>query len=424
MKRPSFPIHQIDVMTKTSINTSKMLLLLKKFNNPHLKLKNIIHVAGTNGKGSVCQFISSILRNAGYSVNTYTSPHILEYNERFSLNGINASDIQINKIIKYVSEVVKYDQEISFFEATTLYAILLFQEIEADFNIFEVGLGGKFDATNIFLEPIISIITSISLDHTEILGPNLLNITAEKIAIAKNNCPVFTSNNNQYIIDFMQIYCDFIGTTFFYPHKNWNIIRNSNETFDYIGNKFTIKNITTNLKGDHQIENCSLSIAICEYLSNNFNINERNIIEAVYKTKWQGRMEEISINIAKNATFIIDGAHNVDGIKNLSYFVQKQNKFKNKIAICAFLNRKNISQFKQYINKDIFEKIFIMSPDERFFSTEYIINSIDIEGEEILSLDNLKNIIHLYDRIENLIIFFGSFYFLSYILDLKNDSRI
>ena len=161
--------------------------LLRKINNPEKDLK-CIHVAGTNGKGSVCAMISSVLQEAGYKVGMYTSPHLSDFRERFLINN---KKISKKNIIKYFLEVKKFVDEQTFFEVITAMAFLYFKAEKVDFLVLEVGLGGRLDATNV-VRPLISVITNVDIEHTDFLGKKIERIAYEKAGIIKENIPVVT----------------------------------------------------------------------------------------------------------------------------------------------------------------------------------------------------------------------------------------
>src|SRR3989338_1484718 len=172
---------------KFRLGLKNMKMLLKKLNNPERKLK-CIHVAGTNGKGSVCAMISSVLTDAGYKVGMYTSPHLKKFNERIRINNNFISD---KEVAEYYLRVKKHATNQSFFEITTAMAFLYFFEKKVDFAVLEVGMGGRLDSTNV-ITPLVSVITNIGYEHTDKLGKTLGKIAYEKSGIIKENAPVVT----------------------------------------------------------------------------------------------------------------------------------------------------------------------------------------------------------------------------------------
>ncbi len=171
-------------------NLDAMLHILEQLDNPHQKLPPVIHVAGTNGKGSTIAMLASIFQKAGYKTDCYTSPHMLEFNERININGRPVSDAHLDDILTRTRLACKkIGIEPSFFEGTTAAAFLAFSESKSDILLLETGLGGRLDCTNVIEKPLATIITSISKDHTEVLGDNILQIASEKAGIIKKDVP-------------------------------------------------------------------------------------------------------------------------------------------------------------------------------------------------------------------------------------------
>lgn len=271
--------------------------------NPHLKYKTI-HVAGTNGKGSTTTFISTILKEAGYNVGSYTSPYVFKVNERIQYNLENISDEDFAKVfdkIKEINEILKNTEygSLTEFEAKTLGAFLYFEYKQVDYAVIEVGMGGRFDATNI-IEPEISLITSIGLDHTEYLGDTIEKIASEKAGIIKPNKPIISGANEEAnkVIENVAKENNSLCIT----NKDFSIITN-NLSYDLVYKDFKLENIKPGLFGDYQFSNSAISAIACHLLG----IEKEYIIKGIEKAYLPGRFERVEPNI------IIDGAHNIDG---------------------------------------------------------------------------------------------------------------
>ena len=277
----------------------------KKLNNPQNKIKTI-HIAGTNGKGSTTNMIASILIESGYKTGTYTSPHLKDFRER---NFINGKKIEEKKIIDFIkkNKVWFNDINMSFFEMTVAMAFNYFYEEKVDLAVIETGLGGRLDSTNI-INPEISIITNISLDHTNLLGKNIHSIALEKAGIIKKNTPI--------IIGRKQIEIEHI-------FKNISAKKKSPLIFA------EKKNFTSDLKGDYQKENINTTIvAIKQLQKKGWNITRKNIIKGLNNVKknlyFKGRWEILQ----SDPLIIAETAHNFEGLKNaINQF--KTIKFKN-----------------------------------------------------------------------------------------------
>ncbi len=266
---------------------------LQKFSNPQDSLK-FIHVAGTNGKGSVCAMLDSILREAGYKTGLYTSPHIWEYTERIKICG---NEIPKEEFAEYVFKVSDCGVPLTEFEILTIVMFLYFKNNNVDIVILETGLGGRFDATNVIKDNLCSIITRIDLDHTERLGKTKDEIAFEKAGIIKKGCPVITSTGFEAIKDKAdETDSMFILTT---PFVKPEFIE------------------ALSLKGLHQIENLSLVINAVNYLFKN--ISDEIITEGLKKVKNPCRFQYF-----KEQKLIVDASHNPNGIQalrdNLDYY--------------------------------------------------------------------------------------------------------
>ncbi|MBW2965627.1 bifunctional folylpolyglutamate synthase/dihydrofolate synthase [Candidatus Woesearchaeota archaeon] len=291
---------------KKKFNLNNIKKFLKKLNNPEKQLK-IIHVAGTNGKGSVCAMIDAILTQSGYRVGMFTSPHLIKINERIRINNklIETKDLErLNK--KVLNLEKKHKINLTFFETLTVIAYLYFKEKNTDYVILETGMGGRLDATNTST-PILSIITNIGLEHTDVLGNTLKDIAKEKAGIIKPNTTIITNAK--------ALPLKIIKNTA--KKHNSKLIRAKN-------------NIKTNLKGIFQLENAATASTALKQL----NIKQNIINKGLKKVIWPGRFEFKS-------GILLDCAHNPDGIKALMNSV-KQLKYKNLIIIFGTMKDKNI----------------------------------------------------------------------------------
>ena len=306
---------------------SNLLVLL---NDPHQKFKSI-HIAGTNGKGSTAAMIASILQCAGYKTALYTSPHLQDFRERIRINGFMIPEEDVIELTKIIRNRIYNHSErfLTFFEFTTAMAFLYFAREKVDFAVVEVGMGGRLDATNT-LNPVVSIITEIDIEHTEHLGEDIKSITAEKGGIIKDYGTVILSSSKQDVIETIESIC---------KEKNAKLYRIGK---DYIGEKentdihfqqFKFREMSLRgkaeaishsfeipLLGKYQIINASTAIEISLILKEKgFKIDESAIREGLKNVKWQGRFEIVS----ENPIIILDGAHNPAAAKVLSEELEK-----------------------------------------------------------------------------------------------------
>jgi len=323
--------------------------LLSLFDNPHLQT-NVIHIAGTNGKGSTAAFISSILKSANYKVGLYTSPHLVSFQERIRINGKYILQEEICHLLERMMPAIKKVestegcQHPTFFEVITAMAFIYFYENEVDFAVMEVGLGGRLDATNVS-QPVISVISHIDYDHMDRLGNTLLEIAREKGAIIKNNTPVVSARQYEEpdkVIEKIsreknsQLYKVGRDIRTEITNTDWK-----GNIFNYSGIERNINNIKIPLIGDYQVENASLAIGVAELLTmKGYPINNYQIINGLVETRWPGRFEIVH----ENPIIILDGGHNPNGVKqfitNLNNLLES-NKIKRIIAILGIFSDKN-----------------------------------------------------------------------------------
>lgn len=286
--------------------------LLEKLGNPHKDLR-FVHVAGTNGKGSFCSMLSSILIEAGYRVGTYTSPYILRFNERMKVNGNDIPDETLARLTTKIRPIADAMQDKpTEFELITAIAMEYFKEEHCNVIVLECGMGGRLDSTNVIKSPILSVITGIALDHTGILGDTIEKIAAEKAGIIKENRPILfcgKDENAEKVIFEKAMSC---SAPFYAVDRNGMEIHQS--TLD--GTLFSWKkhkNIFIPLLGTYQPENAQNVLMATELLNNEgFSISEKAIVEGMKKVKWPARFEVVS----KDPLIICDGGHNPEGIES------------------------------------------------------------------------------------------------------------
>ncbi|MCU0544416.1 MAG: bifunctional folylpolyglutamate synthase/dihydrofolate synthase [Oscillatoriaceae cyanobacterium Prado104] len=300
--------------------------LLKKLNNPHQQVP-IIHIAGTNGKGSVCAYLSSVLAAAGYRVGRYTSPHLIDWTERIC---INQQPISATELQQYLERIVAAHQDMETptqFEIITAAAWLYFAEQKADIAIIETGLGGRLDATNVCEIPLACAITSISLEHWQILGPSVADIAGEKAGILKAKCPAIIGElpeSAKIVIEkrIQELDCP---ATWVKPAKDlgqgWaQYDRTQNISVNQHASAAEIK-YQLPLLGKFQLMNSAIAIAILQTLQNRgWQISETAIQNGIAKTKWPGRLQKTTW---KNRKILIDGAHNPEAAIALREYVDR-----------------------------------------------------------------------------------------------------
>ena len=373
------------------LSLDRLSILLKKLDNPHLKLPYIIHIAGTNGKGSILSYIFNILKENKYNVHAYISPHLNYFNERIILSNNEIKTAKLIKTLNYVKKI-NANNPITFFEITTAAAFYLFSKEKADLLILETGLGGRLDATNIITKSLIDIISPIGLDHQEFLGESIFKITNEKLGIIKKNSNIIISNQKKSVKSYIKNKLSKNQNNKLYYDNDYKIIKKNVKffTLKYKQKKITFKK--PNLIGQHQLENASTAItAIFCLKENGFYITKKNIDRGIAFTKWPGRLEKGRL---KNIKAYLDGAHNIDGANIiLNYFQSKGIKV---WLILGMLKNKDIYNFLKKIKPILHGVIGIPIPKEKNSIKTNVIkkicNKLDIncfQKSSIVTANNL-----------------------------------
>ena len=295
------------------LDLKRMVALLDKIGNPHNVLPPVIHVAGTNGKGSTTAFLRAILESAGYKAHVYTSPHLVRFNERIRISGQLVDDAEL---LETVDEVMAAngDNPITFFELTTAAAFRLFHRYPADFVILETGMGGRLDATNIIATPAATVITPISMDHMEFLGDSIEKIAAEKAAIQKPGTISVVSAQNPAAQKVIADYAAAICTKTHMCGIDWWAFKTGDQ-MHYRSSAWNLTLPMPNLFGGHQIDNAATAVAAIEQISGRWRVPTDAIIKGVSSAEWPARMQRLRTGPAfdilrKGDELWLDGGHN------------------------------------------------------------------------------------------------------------------
>ena len=339
--------------------------LLEHLGNPERDLK-LIHIAGTNGKGSTTSMITEILMGEGYKVGMYTSPFIEEFEERIQINRNNIPKeslaILMDEIKVAVDKVIEagYNHPTEF-EIITVLMLLYFKKENIDFGVIEVGLGGTLDSTNV-IKPIIQVITSISFDHTNLLGNTLEKIAREKAGIIKRGIPTVIYPQQEEVLKVIKNKC-FEMDSELYIANNENLkfknIVNLDKPYQLLKYNNEI-DILLPLLGEHQIINLSVAMQAIEVLNNKniIDISIANIVKSIKNVSWKGRLEVLS----NNPYVVIDGAHNIQGIKTLSRNIKKYFKYENLYLILGILADKDVEEMIKIITP-MANKVYSVTPN-------------------------------------------------------------
>ena len=395
----------------SDLSLGRIKKLLKKINFDENLLPKVIHIAGTNGKGSTAAILKSILNHHDYSTHVYSTPHLVKFNERIQLR---SKDISNQKLLKYLKfcEDKNEGNLITFFEITTAAAFKAFQDHKADYLILEVGLGGRFDATNILKKSKYAAITPISLDHQDYLGNSLDQIAFEKLGILNPKSTIFINRQKTNVMKYIKSQLKKRKLTANLFNIHWKIKSNF-----YLSNDIRVNLSKLSLLGSHQLINAGLAI----HLARNI-LKEKFVIEktekALMNCEWPGRLQQIKSGllnkkIKKYKNIYLDGFHNIDGMKALIKSLPKNRK----ILICSFLNNKKYIQMLSNLSNH-FNKIIVVKMNEENSITEdllpkylklYFANSLTDSFKMINKLSSNQTTIY----------FGGSLYFIGEVIKLN-----
>ncbi len=393
-----------------------MKYFMEEYNNFQENMK-FIHIAGTNGKGSCTEMISNILVKQGYKVGKFMSPHLIEYNERISINGKFISNEEMSDLIEELEpKIKKYNDtrnvNITLFELETTMALLYFYRNNVDFVVLETGLGGLYDCTNIISKPLVSVITSIGYDHMHILGNTLPEIAYQKAGIIKENSNTVFFAQTQDVNEVFIETCNDKNNELHLVNENDIKNYRYDKDFQYFDYK-NFKDIKINLKGNKQIQNASICIECIKILNNiGYKVSEENIRKGLSTVIHKGRMEILN----KEPLIIFDGAHNEPAIENLQNTVQMYYKNMKKFYIVSVLKRKDYEKMLKLLLEDKNATFILTSGNdvERYASGEELYNvamKYKCEGQDVLikTLDEaIKFAMNEKEDVVNFVV--GSFY--------------
>lgn len=383
--------------------------LMTALGRPDRSLK-FIHVAGTNGKGSVCTYLASILGASGYRTGLYTSPSIFRFSERFRIGGEEIDDEQIAELLTQIRGAAEAeDIPITAFEAETALAVLYFHEMGCEFAVMEVGLGGTLDATNFIESPLISVITRIDLDHTDFLGTTLEEIASQKAGIIKKGAPVVSYFQKPEVAAVLEETARAMESDLRYLDPDSVIIKDSSakgHVFDFE----PYQDLRIRLAGSYQPYNASLAVLVIEKLQDlGIEISSDCVLQGLYEAEIEGRFQVLH----ENPLFIVDGAHNAQGVEGLVETIEN-----------LFGDQKLIFIFGTLRDKDFEKSIELTLPHSKFYITtrpdsDRALSSIDLKnriihhGGTAIAIGSMHAAIGLALRKaqpEDVILCFGSLY--------------
>jgi dihydrofolate synthase/folylpolyglutamate synthase len=332
------------------LSLDRVRRLLADLGDPQDRLPPVVHVAGTNGKGSTVAYLRAMAEAAGYRAHVYTSPHLVRFNERIRVAGAIIDDALLSELLAEV-ERINAGRPITFFEVTTAAAFLAFARIPADIVLLEVGLGGRLDATNVIDRPAVSAITPISFDHPDFLGDSLRKIATEKAGILKQDVPAVTAVQPADAEAVLESRAASVGAPLFRAGHEWRVEPGENG-FRYVG-RSTLDLQLPALPGRHQIDNAGLAVAAVEQLAA-FRIEPEAIAEGLRRVEWPARLQRLTRGplvalLPSGGELHLDGGHNESGGAALADWASRQRDGKPLDVVLAMRSTKAADAFLAHL---------------------------------------------------------------------------
>lgn len=356
--------------------------LLEQLGNPHQAGLPLLHIAGTNGKGSTATMLASVLKEAGYKVGYFTSPFIYDFRERFAINGKMIEKEQLAKLAEQVMQAEQFlDEQPTEFEIVTAIGFLYFQG--CDIVALEVGLGGRFDATNIIDQPLASVICSISLDHTEFLGNTISEIAYEKAGIIKKNYPtILYGKNTQEAIETIQKRCDELSSPLTLCAPTELLSCNIDGTaFRYKGQDYFVS-----LRGAHQADNAAVAIETLFQIRDRFPFTEEQLQKGLKNAFIPSRLE----CLRKDPYIFIDGGHNKDGIDMLLSAMDQWEELKNPTIIFGMMKDKPYQYAVRQLASRAQTFLTVQPPLPRAMTAYDLKNMADLFCDDCIACDSYE----------------------------------
>lgn len=374
---------------KIKLGLEAMRSFMGKVGNPHKNLR-IVHVAGTNGKGSVSMTLLTLLSKAGYKVGLYTSPHLSSVRERFRINDSFISEEKFAELATRIYEVLGKDK-ITYFEFTTALAFLWFVEESPDLVVLETGLGGRLDATNI-VTPLISVITNVSMDHEAYLGDTIAAVAGEKAGIVKPGVPVVSAVKVGEGLLEVQAACEKCKASLLLYGDSFESVAGKNGSWTWQAktnfSESSYDCLRCSMKGDYQIENASLAIAVIELLrKDGFSLSPEQVRQGIADVLWPGRMESFCLNRKTRkpvqcsgsesaVSYVLDGAHNPAGVDSLVQTLTSEFEYRRLIVIWGAMADKDLQTTLSRISNLAHEIILTKPVGERSAEPEQLLQNV------------------------------------------------
>ena len=315
--------------------------LLQVLGDPHRTLQ-VIHVGGTNGKGSVSAMMASVLQEAGYRVGLYTSPHLVSFTERIQINGTEIAWDEVVRLTELLRSRVAEEgipQQFTFFDFTTAFALYYFSQQEVDVSILEVGLGGRLDSTNV-VHPLITVITNVAKDHCQILGERIEDIAREKAGIVKHGVPLISGATQPAVIQILEETCRENEAPLSLAGRDFQGEKTAPRTLDFRGRSWHLTDISLGVGGPFQIENATVALGALEGLEGKgYRVGKESIYEGLAEVRWPGRLELVQAS----PQILLDGAHNPAAAGSLKEALQEEFDYRRLYMVMGIMQDKEVS---------------------------------------------------------------------------------
>ena len=360
--------------------------LLEKLDNPQTGLK-FVHIAGTNGKGSCAAMTASVLKAAKYKTGLYTSPYLYRFNERMQINGKEIPDDVLAELVGRVKPIAEaMEDHPTEFELMTAVALLWYQQEKCDIVVLEVGLGGRFDATNIIDAPEAAVIMNIGLDHTAILGDTVEQIAFEKAGIIKKGCDVVLFQQSEGVTEVVRRRCEEEGATLRIPdfsqiHSEFDSLYG--QSFTYKGEAYALP-----LLGAHQLKNAAVVLELVGVLRNRgWKLEQSDVEHGLYAVSWPGRFELLS----DEPLFVVDGGHNPQCAQTVADGLRRYFPDKRRILLLGILRDKDYAEVTDILDPVADEYICITPSSERALPAAELAEHLKRYGKPVTVCDNIKD---------------------------------
>jgi len=353
-----------------SLGLENITELCAAVGNPQDELK-VVHVAGSNGKGSTIAFLKGLLNAHGLSVGVYSSPHLRHFSERIVIDDVPITEAEIVALTRELAPIEKgIDRIVTFFDFTTCLALLYFARKRPDIVLLETGLGGRLDATNVVARPLLTMITNIALEHEEFLGSTLLEVAGEKAGILKAGVPLVSGVRNRRVRDFLATRQRELAAAADFLGRDFRIRRRNDGSFTFYGNGAELAGLKLSMPGRHQQDNAALALRALEYLAVEelFEIEPEKVSASLARVCWPGRLQQVG----EGPDIYFDGAHNPHGIRALEPELKRLADGRRLILIVGVMKDKRIREMTSRLVPLADEVIVTRAPLDRACEPEFL----------------------------------------------------